>query len=248
MTSEIITVLIITATVLTFYGMWKVFEKAGESRWKAVIPVYNLYVLAKVSGNSGWWFTTFFLFLSPSVPYWIKPSEFETQDVGLGDSIFDLRSLLFHDGLGNEIWLELSFIISTVLLVLFWSSVVKITYDLAYSFGKGAFFSVGLIFLPFIFFPILGLGRARYRDSAKHEVDRSDWSISKDPATIERYIFLVGLIAWLSLNSTGIFGEILVSASSLDVAEITMVSAICALSVLTVYFFRIKDLVNSSQE
>ena len=34
--------------------------------------------------------------------------------------------------------------------------------NLAKSFGKGGGFAVGLIFLPFIFVPILGLGSPRY--------------------------------------------------------------------------------------
>jgi hypothetical protein len=34
--------------------------------------------------------------------------------------------------------------------------------DLAKSFGKGAGFAVGMLFLPFIFFAILGFGNARY--------------------------------------------------------------------------------------
>lgn len=35
--------------------------------------------------------------------------------------------------------------------------------DLAKSFGKGVGFTVGLILLSFVFFPILGFGSAQYR-------------------------------------------------------------------------------------
>lgn len=34
-------------------------------------------------------------------------------------------------------------------------------------FGKGGGFTVGLFFLPFIFFPILGLGSAKYQESTQ---------------------------------------------------------------------------------
>lgn len=34
--------------------------------------------------------------------------------------------------------------------------------DLSKSFGKGAGFTIGLIFLPFVFAPILGFGKAQY--------------------------------------------------------------------------------------
>lgn len=37
-------------------GLWKVFAKAGRAGWKAVIPVYNLVVIMRISGNP-WWYT-----------------------------------------------------------------------------------------------------------------------------------------------------------------------------------------------
>ena len=37
---------------------------------------------------------------------------------------------------------------------------------LSKSFGKGTGFTLGLIFLPFIFYPILGLGEAKYEGPA----------------------------------------------------------------------------------
>jgi hypothetical protein len=38
--------------------------------------------------------------------------------------------------------------------------------DLAKSFGKGGGFAIGLLLLPFIFYPILGFGSAQYRGPA----------------------------------------------------------------------------------
>lgn len=38
--------------------------------------------------------------------------------------------------------------------------------DLAKSFGKGIGFTLGLIFLSFIFIPLLGFGDARYEGPA----------------------------------------------------------------------------------
>ena len=42
--------------VLGIVAMWKVFEKAGEPGWAAIIPFYNLYVLFKITWGSGWKF------------------------------------------------------------------------------------------------------------------------------------------------------------------------------------------------
>jgi hypothetical protein len=46
-------------------------------------------------------------------------------------------------------------IVNFVILIMMW-------YGLSTSFGKGVGFTVGLIFLPYVFVPILGLGSARY--------------------------------------------------------------------------------------
>lgn len=42
---------------------------------------------------------------------------------------------------------------------------ILVSFRLARAFGKGAWFTVGLIFLPFIFYPILGFGSAQYQES-----------------------------------------------------------------------------------
>lgn len=44
--------------------MWKVFTKAGEPGWAAIVPLYNLYVLLKIAGKPAWWML---LFLVPVV-------------------------------------------------------------------------------------------------------------------------------------------------------------------------------------
>lgn len=36
-------------------GMWRVFEKAGEAGWQAIIPFWNLAVLFKIAGRPMWW-------------------------------------------------------------------------------------------------------------------------------------------------------------------------------------------------
>jgi hypothetical protein len=48
-------------TVLTVVGLWKMFSKAGYPGWAAIVPFYNLYVLVKVAGRSGWWMLLLFI-------------------------------------------------------------------------------------------------------------------------------------------------------------------------------------------
>lgn len=95
--------------ILLIASIWKVFSKAGQPGWAAIIPIYNFYVMCKVAGRPGWWLL---LMLIPFV----------------------------------------NFIIAIILNV-----------DIAKRFGKGVGFAVGMIFLPFIFWPILGFGSAQYQ-------------------------------------------------------------------------------------
>src|SRR5438105_14629334 len=41
--------------VLLIAAIWKVFSKAGQPGWAAIIPIYNIYVMCKVAGRPGWW-------------------------------------------------------------------------------------------------------------------------------------------------------------------------------------------------
>ncbi len=54
-------VLFIAVIALAFYviyviGLWKLFKKAGEEGWKAIIPFYNTYTLITIVGLNWWWF------------------------------------------------------------------------------------------------------------------------------------------------------------------------------------------------
>jgi len=58
-----ILLIIIVATVA---GLWKIFEKAGEKGWKALIPIYNYYIWLKILKRPWWWI---FIFLIPGVGF-----------------------------------------------------------------------------------------------------------------------------------------------------------------------------------
>ena len=34
---------------------WKVFDKAGQPGWAAIIPIYNIYILLKIVCRPSWW-------------------------------------------------------------------------------------------------------------------------------------------------------------------------------------------------
>jgi len=45
----------ISVLVLVVIALWRVFEKAGQPGWAAIVPFYNLYILCKIAGKPGWW-------------------------------------------------------------------------------------------------------------------------------------------------------------------------------------------------
>jgi hypothetical protein len=41
---------------LMVVSLWFLFQKAGEPGWAAIVPIYNVYELFKISWGSGWYF------------------------------------------------------------------------------------------------------------------------------------------------------------------------------------------------
>lgn len=120
---------------------WKIFKKMGEKGWKALIPVYNLYILLKrcASVKLLWQIVgPLALCAVLDILYYTVPwTEDSWQFIvgGLAE-------------LGLMIWL----IVSEVRL---WGGVSR-------SFGHAGGYTAGLFFLTFIFELILGFGSSRY--------------------------------------------------------------------------------------
>lgn|GEM_PF-2859387 len=53
------TLIYLAIIIAMIAGMWKVFEKAGQPGWAAIIPIYNLIVLLQIVGKPIWWDSPF---------------------------------------------------------------------------------------------------------------------------------------------------------------------------------------------
>jgi Family of unknown function (DUF5684) len=51
----ILVIVYIAVIVFEIASLWKVFVKAGQPGWAAIIPIYNLYILLRVIGRPWWW-------------------------------------------------------------------------------------------------------------------------------------------------------------------------------------------------
>jgi hypothetical protein len=63
----ILVIIYIAVIAFEIAALWKVFVKAGQPGWVAIIPIYNLYILLKVIGRPGWWILLFLLAIIPFV-------------------------------------------------------------------------------------------------------------------------------------------------------------------------------------
>lgn len=51
--SALMSIISLVVAVAALVGMWKVFVKAGEPGWAAIVPIYNAYVLFKIAWGKG---------------------------------------------------------------------------------------------------------------------------------------------------------------------------------------------------
>lgn len=58
----IIIYVIVFAVIIA--SLWKIFDKAGEPGWAAIVPIYNIIVLLKIVDRPIWWIV---LYLIPCV-------------------------------------------------------------------------------------------------------------------------------------------------------------------------------------
>ncbi len=50
---------------------WKIFIKAGQPGWAALIPFYNIYVYTQVLSRPKWWILLYFSVLCRSSGRWL---------------------------------------------------------------------------------------------------------------------------------------------------------------------------------
>lgn len=118
--------------ILLAAGAWKMFEKAGEAGWKAIVPIYNFYIMFKICWNTrSFWGLLVVMFLS---------------------------TLLLTYGVNNAMMFYLGSALSLVeaiMLAVLW-------YNMSLAYGHGLGYFLGLYFLNPIFIMIIGFGASRY--------------------------------------------------------------------------------------
>ena len=147
--SGVWTVVELAILVLTIAAYWKIFEKAGEKGWKAIIPVYSNYVLYKLVWKKSmfWWNLVLGVI------------------AGIAGVVF-IGALIAAGGGADAMMMGGTALIS--MLVFLATGIVSVVINIilyvkmARAYGYGGGFAVGLIFINTVFILILGLGNAEY--------------------------------------------------------------------------------------
>ena len=135
-TLGVIVTIALVLYVIQVIAYWQMFKKMGEPGWKSIIPIYNSYILFKKTWKPMW--------------FWVN--------LAIGFVAALLQNL-------NQSFGPSTVILILSIIVLIVGIVFGVIADnkISKSFGHGAGYTVGLIFLPLIFTLILGFGSSTYK-------------------------------------------------------------------------------------
>ncbi len=138
--------------ILLVIAGWKVFKKAGEPGWKSIIPIYNFYIMYKIVGMQGWWWGMIGLSLLYSIV---------ATGAGYSPSLTPEELATFNFG-AHPLFI--------IVLITFCAVAIYVSITYAYRtskvFGHGLGYTIGIFFLPNIFWLILGFGKSKYNKKA----------------------------------------------------------------------------------
>ena len=148
----IVGVLGIALVVLLIIAMWKLFKKAGEPGWKAIIPIYNAYILFKISGAKGWFWGVLIS----------EIGAFVLSAIGMS------TGSIVTDSKGNVVEIkDAVYVVVFCALALYQLiAYIILSAKMSRAFKRGLGTTLGLIFFPNIFTLILGFGSAKYDKKA----------------------------------------------------------------------------------
>ncbi|MBR5621065.1 hypothetical protein IKW75_01100 [Candidatus Saccharibacteria bacterium] len=138
----------IAITILLIVAMWKLFKKAGEPGWKSLIPIYDVYILYKISGAKAWFWG---LFVSEVL-------------VIIESVIASANGGVVTDASGNVTAInDVAFGAIVAFAAIFeLICYIVLCVKLSKAFKRGAGTAIGLFFFPNIFTLILAFGSAKY--------------------------------------------------------------------------------------
>lgn len=90
--------------IVMIAAVWKVFTKAGQPGWAAIVPIYNIYVMTQIAKKPSWWIAI--ILLVPIVNFIFLIMVLNGISKGFGKSAGFTAGLIF---LGIIFWPILGF-------------------------------------------------------------------------------------------------------------------------------------------
>ncbi len=148
--------------IMQIIAGWRILTKAGEPGWKILIPFYNIYIMLKIVRLKTWFWFMIALYVLVCVSIVICKFDYELLANGTSEQI--------EAYLNSYNWGENPMMIVSLVLWVGYSVTLDILYShyLSKVFGHGIGFTLGNIFLPGIFWLILGFGSSKYNKKRLH--------------------------------------------------------------------------------
>lgn len=121
--------------VITSLAMAKMFTKAGEDGWKGWVPIYNSYMVYKLT--------------------WTKNMFWISIILGIVLGIVSSAAAVYAS-VPLTVIQVIIYVITIVIGIIAMNKISK-------SYGHGIGFTIGLIFIPFIFYLIIAFGNSEYK-------------------------------------------------------------------------------------
>ena len=145
-------IMYVAILAIAIISLWKIYEKMGEPGWKGIIPYYNIWVMVDKLKKPRFWF-------------WIQVV---CSALLIGISVITTGLLLIAMQTQEDIAgiIAVIGIFSLIIAVVALVYQIRLFHALSKSFGYGAGFTVGLVLLPIVFFPILAFGDSVFTSPA----------------------------------------------------------------------------------
>lgn len=155
--------------ILLIIAYWRIFEKAGESGWKSIIPIYNTYILFKIAQGKKNDFWKYFII----------------SIISLFLAAIAIYGLCGENGAGELTLYVVMFIVALAFSIYLIVILYRVYAGLAEDFGHERVFAWGLLFMNPIFICILAFEESEYHpnifEESQQYMDMNTFSYENHP-------------------------------------------------------------------
>ena len=135
----IIFIILGSALIFTIIGQWETYKKAKMHGWAAIVPVYGAWTLYKIGD---------------------VPPILALFHIGFYMSNTSAINAIISEGFKAVSIIDIFWLVCSLLAIIFH---IRACLGIANHFEKSTLFGIGLVVLPFIFFPIIGMSKDVYK-------------------------------------------------------------------------------------